>query len=309
VVQLGHQRETAMQIIPREIVDWEPLHVALLLKRKAKPSKALADFIPPWLESRSANHICECTIKDHYVGVSPEKGRLTFSCEWMCENCLKALAEALEKQFPEVDHIEIGEDDTTPVAGPEIYRFIHISAKQVLFEDGTTASVEAFDVAKSPITIEQYEAFANATGYQTLAERQGPDMCRTYRDNELIQSKRTRGQTPAYVMAYDDAVAYCDWAGVRLPTEAEWLAASILDEGIYEHDEALQVLRRLRRRGDALEFGGNDWTSTPAGPDHMIVRCEPHLVRTTDWASHGSAGIPRHRLDNDLLSTFRVCKR
>lgn len=207
-----------------------------------------------------------------------------------------------------MDHIEIGFDDTAPILGDEIYKLIHVPAKNVLFEDGSTVAVGPFGIAKHPISVGQVEAFSRETGYQTLAERQNYGMGKNYRNNELLFSKRTRNQSPAYVMAYEDALAYCDWARVRLPSEAEWLAASVLDERFYEDDEMLQVCRQLSKREDAIVVAGNEWTSTPAGPDRMIVRSRPYLLRTVDWARHGRQGWPRHRGDLDLLYTFRVCK-
>lgn len=74
--------------------------------------------------------------------------------------------------------------------------------------------VEAFLVARLPVTVQQYAAFVQATGHEpprfwTDARFNAPDQ-------------------PVTAVSWDDAVAYCAWRTshgphrYRLPTEAEW---------------------------------------------------------------------------------------
>jgi formylglycine-generating enzyme required for sulfatase activity len=67
-----------------------------------------------------------------------------------------------------------------------------------------------FLLAKYPITNRQYARFLEAAG-STARKPQAWD---NRRFNQLEQ--------PVVGVSWDDAQAYCRWAGVRLPTEAEW---------------------------------------------------------------------------------------
>ncbi len=80
--------------------------------------------------------------------------------------------------------------------------------------------VSAFYIDKYEVTNRQFQAFANATAYQTDAEKKNE--ARTWR-TEFTAGKEGH---PVIWMSWNDANTYCKWAGKRLPTEAEWEKAA-----------------------------------------------------------------------------------
>ncbi|HEY4001346.1 MAG TPA: SUMF1/EgtB/PvdO family nonheme iron enzyme [Candidatus Xenobia bacterium] len=86
-----------------------------------------------------------------------------------------------------------------------------------------TVQTGAYYIGKYAVTNAQYRRFVSATGYQTVGVSPtfpgAPPQWEAYAEQW--------GETaPVVEVSWEDAKAYCHWAGVRLPTEVEWEKAA-----------------------------------------------------------------------------------
>ena len=127
----------------------------------------------------------------------------------------------------------------------------NVNAEMVLFSFGTfmmgsekgmpldkpvhQVVIKSFYLDKSPVTVAQFQKFVDATGYKTDAEKFGDSG--VFDTNTLNWSlvsgaswkfpygkdkPRAIEDHPVTQVSWNDAMAYSQWAGKRLPTEAEW---------------------------------------------------------------------------------------
>ena len=90
-----------------------------------------------------------------------------------------------------------------------------------------------FSIDRMEVTIEQYTKFVSDTGYVTAAERRGGGLVFgsgwEQRAGWVWHSpfgSPADPREPAVHLMFNDAAAYCAWAGKRLPRDEEWVLAA-----------------------------------------------------------------------------------
>jgi formylglycine-generating enzyme required for sulfatase activity len=88
-------------------------------------------------------------------------------------------------------------------------------------------TLDSFFIDRTEVTVAQFKEFVEETGYLSTAEQKGDPVQYTWRAFDALD----RQEHPVRWMTWDDANAYCQWAGKRLPTEAEWEKAARGEDG------------------------------------------------------------------------------
>lgn len=228
-------------------------------------------------------------------------------------------------------------------------------------EPVSEVSVDAFWIDATPVTVTAFRRFIKATGYTTTAEQKPGDFptdpgsllfVPTDRPVPLTDAsvwwawspgttwKSPRGpesdlsrldQHPVVHVSLVDAQAYAEWAGKRLPTEAEWeyAARGGLEGALYAWGE--EFMPRGRPRANtwhgrfplATNFRGTspvrsyppngyglydvignvwEWTATPWGDPPVEACCVPRSTALQEGDSHVVKG-------GSFLCSPDYCKR
>lgn len=136
----------------------------------------------------------------------------------------------------------LGQDGSKPKNGP-----------------AQTMELPAFEIDHFEVTNGDFAQFVEAAGYTTYAEANNG---RSWRD--AAEGKESH---PVVYVNWADATAFCEWAGKRLPSEAEWEKAARGDEGrIYPWGDEFDT-----ERGNFKERGIRGTTAVGSFPDGASV--------------------------------------
>jgi formylglycine-generating enzyme required for sulfatase activity len=155
--------------------------------------------------------------------------------------------------------------------------------------------VGTFEIARSETTVGQYRRFVDATGSVSRAERAGGG--EVYETGWVRKAgwtwaspfgggRRADGDEPAVHLTFDEAQAFCRWAGGRLPTDAEWVSAA--------YTEQRDTPPAPFRRGQRYPYPTGE---SPAGAQCLgdcghaaALRAVRHGAALTRGAGHARAG-------------------
>jgi len=164
---------------------------------------------------------------------------------------------------------------------------------------GTPFEVDlpAYYVAVHPVTNAQYARFVAETGHPP--------------PNNLFWQESGKMNHPVTDVSWDDATAYCGWAGLRLPTELEWeKAARGLDGRAYPWGKNWNPIRCRNHKNKGGEATAGVWRYGQGGAPFGGLQLSGNVWEwCADW--HDGNAYTRYRQGNlapPSLGTSRVVR-
>jgi formylglycine-generating enzyme len=157
--------------------------------------------------------------------------------------------------------------------------------------------IRGFAIDKTEVSIEQFARFAQATGFVSSAEKASGGS--TY-EGGWVQRKgwnwRTpyglpaSGKEPAVHLTFLEAKAYCQWAGKRLPLDAEWMEAAYTE----------------RRAAPPVGFATGQTYPYPTGSSPQGANCLGDCGAVNTPAAYPAAAITSRGQGHALTGSTRA---
>ncbi len=168
------------------------------------------------------------------------------------------------------------------------HTFRHNSSARPTF----VADVDPFFMDEHPVTVAQFRAFVEAESYVTQAEHFGNAGVLAQGRWRLVEGAawhhpfgpdgpEVPDDHPVTQVSWNDAVAYCTWAGGRLPTEVEWEHAA----------RGARNSRQLYAWGDERIVGGEHQANTWQGPFPASNTVEDDYRYTSPVGAFGETAL------------------
>ena len=113
---------------------------------------------------------------------------------------------------------------------------------EIIADESSNEVEENFLISKYEVTVAEYLAYCRLSGNEV------------YPEDKILYEMRDQS-TPIFHVDWKDSQKFCEFLGLRLPTESEWEAAAVNNDQKYTWGKAFEPSKaNLRGMEDGFEF-------------------------------------------------------
>jgi serine/threonine-protein kinase len=136
-----------------------------------------------------------------------------------------------------------------------------------------------FSLSRYPVTNAQFKLFLDATKYQPSVNHPEPELFH-YHWSDGVVPKRLE-KHPVVFVSYVDALHYCQWTNLTLPTEWAWEKAARGVDGRSHPWGEVNLARSIR---EVANIGGEGTTPVDRYPrTRSAYGCEDMIGNVSEW--------------------------
>jgi iron(II)-dependent oxidoreductase len=204
-----------------------------------------------------------------------------------------------EEKYPNMVLVPAGEF-TMGLDEAQVKKVVDLLGGMVKYHDSSTPAhkvkLDAFYIDKYEVTNEEYKKFVEAKGHRIPLHWEDAG-------GDIPQGKEKH---PVVYVSWEDAVAYCEWAGKRLPTEAEWEKAARGTDGRFfpwgNKFSRKKANFEKSRKNDTTKVGSYPKGVSPYG-------CYDMAGNVWEWTADNYLPYPGNKYEDEFYGKERYVLR
>ncbi|OIP37232.1 MAG: hypothetical protein AUK47_13845 [Deltaproteobacteria bacterium CG2_30_63_29] len=165
----------------------------------------------------------------------------------------------------------------------------------------TRLELPAFSMARHPVTNAQFAAFMEATGYRPPREHLHNHRFLSHWEGDSVPDGLA--EHPVVFVSVYDALQYCEWAGLSLPSATHWEYAASGDGRPYPWGNAAPSAVLCAIQGSStVPVGSFPRTRTAFG-------CQDMIGNVSDWCWPTKAGVVDGEVEAQRLDVEAAVRR
>ncbi len=255
---------------------------------------SIVDIAESILNGTNIKHSIRCT-DCSILAESDDDCSLTLTLERVCVKCTIVIIGAICRHADRIARIQYGGE-----YGNQILKHLYIDCSR-----------GDYIIDCHELSVHDYAQFVNATGYVSSSSNAAKDNQEHVFDNRLYRvSDRSQtlhlSNTPIACISPVDAFMYSRWSGRPIPSDEQWVDASIVYSNIVDSSQYVQAMSKALQEAERIYCTGYNIISTMRG-DTCLARSCPLYYKSTSPNDKCTTELKKNQYTIDTRARYLYC--